>query len=360
MYVQKLGPLLTVLLGIGCDAQLAGGVASATDGIVAPDATQDATTAPPLPDGTTSPAPDGTTPAPPDATSPVPPDATSPQPDATKPPPGSWSLGQVPFAPSSSWNTAIPAGATYTKLAWPASTGYNYYVNWDAYSPAVYDSQPTDPLVQVAIPANWGWPAGNIPVRLAAGVTGATGTDGEILIIDGTTVHNFWQFNRTGTNTATAQAYGRADVVTDSGWGSKSPFLSAGIVATGSSQLAGLLVQAETDAGEIEHALQIALDSALQKPGFTGEAIAGDGSSPSGIAQEGQRLAIPPGISMPSGLSPLGQKVFRAMQKYGVFDIDVAGGTTVLRAQANAYDATTINNLVKDVQLLIPLLQLVQ
>ena len=341
----------------GCDSELSGGQ-TPLDGRISDTGADTGAlpgsdvASPPL-DSTTqqddgaSPVPDGTPPAP---------DAKPPVPDAK---PTGWTLGQVPFAPSSSWNTPIAAGATFSKLAWPASTGYNYYVNWDAYSPAVHLSQPSDPLVQVAIPANWGWPAGNIPVRVAAGVTGATGTDGEIVIIDGTTAHNFWQFKRTSNTTATAQAYGRADVVTDSGWGSKSPFLSAGIVATGSSQLAGLLVQAETDAGEIGHALQIALDSVLQKPGYTGEAIGGDGSSPSGIAQEGQRFAIPPAVSTPTGLSPLGQKVFRAMQTYGVFDIDVAGGTTVLRAQANAYDATTISGLRKDVQVLIPLLQLV-
>jgi hypothetical protein len=116
------------------------------------------------------------------------------------------------------------------------------------------------------------------------------------------------------------------------------------------------LVQAETDAGEIEHALQIALDSALQMPGFVGEAISSDGRSPSGISREGERLAIPPGTPMPGGLSTLGQKVFRALMKYGAFNIDVAGGTTVLRAQANAYDPATINALRADVNRLIPLL----
>src|SRR5262249_46371123 len=149
-------------------------------------------------------------------------------------------------------------------------------------------------------------------------------------------VHNCWQFTRTSDGAATCAAYGRTDVLTGPGWGSKSPFLAAGTVATGSSQLAGLLVQAETDAGEIEHALQITLDFPLQLPGAVGEAISSDGGSQTGIAQEGDRLAIPPSVAMPAGLSPLGQKVFRSMQRYGVFDIDVSGGTSNLRAQANA------------------------
>lgn len=65
-------------------------------------------------------------------------------------------------------------------------------------------------------------------------------------------------------------------------------------------------------------------------------------------------------MSMPAGLSPLGQKVFRAMQTYGVFDIDVAGGTTTLRAQANAYTSSAIDALRADVNKFMPLLQRVQ
>lgn len=264
---------------------------------------------------------------------------------------------KVPFSPASSWNTPIPANATYTKLNWPASTGYNYGVNWDGYSPAVYNPTGSDPMVAVAIPANWGYPAGNIMVRLKAGISGAKGTDGEIVVIEGTTVHNFWQFNRKSDTTATASAYGRADINTGTGWGSKSPFLSAGITACGASEYAGLLVQAETDAGEIKHALQLVGDYALMKPGFTGEAIAGDGGNPTGIIQEGQRLAVPRNLAMPNGLSALGQKVFRAYQSYGVFVNDVAGGTSVLRAQQNAYNAATINALSRDLLIITPMLQ---
>jgi hypothetical protein len=293
----------------------------------------------------------GTTPSldstlPPGADGPgVPPkkDIGGPKPDKPPPPPTGWTLGQVPFLPSSSWNTPIPASATYTKLPWPASAKLD--VNWENYTPGIYISLPSDPLVQVSIPEGWGYPAGKIAVRLASGVSGAAGQDGEILIVDGTTVHNFWQLTRTGTNSGTASSYGKTDVLKGTGWGSKSPFLSAGITASGSSMLAGLLVQAESDKGDVNHALQLALDYELQKPGYTGEAIAGDGSNANGVSKEGERLAIPPSAQMPGGLSPLGQKVFRALQKYGCFNIDISGGISILRVQANAYNASTINTL---------------
>jgi hypothetical protein len=62
---------------------------------------------------------------------------------------------------------------------------------------------------------------------------------------------------------------------------------------------------------------------------------------------------------MPSGLSPLGQKVFTAMQKYGAFVMDKAGGVTTIRAQANAFDDATITALWHDMDKITPKLQLV-
>jgi hypothetical protein len=51
--------------------------------------------------------------------------------------------------------------------------------------------------------------------------------------------------------------------------------------------------------------------------------------------------------------------VFRAYVKYGAFVIDVAGGTTNLRAQANGYDAATITALQSDLGRITPLLRAV-
>ena len=116
-------------------------------------------------------------------------------------------------------------------------------------------------------------------------------------------------------------------------------------------------MKAETDIGVIQHALQLAVDAKLVKSGFTGEAIAGDGGSPTGIVLEGDLLAIPPGTPMPSGLSPLGKEVFIALQTYGAYVVDVAGGVTTVRAQENAYDNATIQALRADMNKVLPLLQ---
>lgn len=273
----------------------------------------------------------------------------------------SFTLGQTPFAATSSWNTPIPTtGMTYTTLAWPTSTGYNYSVSWDSYSAAIFVASPTDPLVAVTYPAGWGYPGGTIYVHMPAAADGAPGTDGELLIIDGTKVHNFWIFDRTSLTTATASSYGRTDLIAGTGWGSPWPFFGAGITAAGSSQMAGILIQAETDAGEIHHALNIRADSTLVAPGAVGEAISSDGGTTGGMLQEGQRYAIPYSTTMPSGLSPLGQKVFRAFQNYGAFVTDVSTGTTTIGAQQNAYDDTTMTDLWHDCGSIIPLLKKVQ
>lgn len=60
---------------------------------------------------------------------------------------------------------------------------------------------------------------------------------------------------------------------------------------------------------------------------------------------------------MPSGLSPLGQKVFRALQKYGAYVTDVSGGCTTFGAQQNAYDDPTMTALWHDSGKIIPLLK---
>jgi hypothetical protein len=264
-------------------------------------------------------------------------------------------IGQRPFAASSSWNTPIEEGAVYQNVGWPP--GALFDVAWSSYSPAIYVASSSDPVVSVRRRAGWGYPAGVVKLRMPPNAKGAKGSDGELLVIDGGIAHNFWQFKRSNSAKAAANSYGATNVVTSSGWGHTSPFLGAGIVAAGSSQLAGMLVQAETDRGEIAHALQISIDASLAQPGHLGEAISGDGPNPDGLVQEGQRLAIPPNARMPAGMSPLGQKVFRALQIYGAFVIDKAGGVTNLRAQANAYNNATITALQRDWASVAPMLE---
>jgi hypothetical protein len=271
----------------------------------------------------------------------------------------SFSLATTPFSSTSDWNTPIPAGATYTQLNWPAFTGYNYNVIAGI---ATYVSSPSDPIVVVSVPAGWGYRGGTVDVQLPSGATGTgqpTTGDAPLVVVDGDIVYDFWQFNRTSDTTATASAYGEANVATGTGFGTSSPFLSAGISAIGSNQLGGELVAAQTDTGVINHALELQVDSSLISPGAVGPAIASDGGSTTGIVQEGELLAIPQGTPMPAGLSPLGQEVFTALENYGAYVVDQAGGVTQIMAQSNGYSAATLAAMRNDMGAILPLLEAV-
>ncbi len=281
-----------------------------------------------------------------------------------------WQLGSPPFAQTSLWNKLIPANKTYTTIAWPVAgspaTGGNVYaydVTWARTGFPVYVNAITDPMVAVTCPATWGWSA-NPSLRVPVGATGAfphpPGNDSPIIIIDSATnvAWNFWQFIRTSDTTATAQSQGRANVNTDTGFGDPNG-TGAGIAAAGSSELGGLIIQAETDKGVIGHALEMYAANELLNGTFIAPAIATDGPTPGAPLSEGMLLAIPPG-PMPTGLSPLGQIVFRALQNYGAYITERGGqGASGFRAQQNAYDSTIMNALSADAPTLVRLLKVV-
>jgi hypothetical protein len=271
-----------------------------------------------------------------------------------------FNLASTPFSSTSAFNQQVNTGATYTQINWSTGGGV-YEATWANTGFPVYVASSSDPVVQVSVPASWGWPGGTVSIHVPAGATGAPTSspnpDAPLIVIepDGT-VYNFWRFNRTSDTTATAQSYGEANVATGTGWGSSNG-TGAGTTAVGSNYLGGLLVQAQTDTGTINHALELAVANNLLAPGYVSPAISSDGYTVGAPLQEGQHLAIPPGTPMPSGLSPLGQEVFRALQQYGAYITDRGGGETALRAQFNAYNATTISALDTDLNKLIPMLE---
>ena len=228
----------------------------------------------------------------------------------------------IPFVSTSSWNTRIPtSGVTYSALNF---TGGGW-VNHGQYSfPLVFGSA-SDPLVTINAPNTWGWPAQQIQLRIPAGVDGSPGTDGSLIIVDGSTEYNFWQFRRAGPSgtTATVESWTRTNTVTGTGWGQLSPFLGAGIHSTGSSCWAGLLCGNQLTAG-INHAIGVTLGQQLSTSQFVGEAIASDGQG--GPVPQGARLAIPRNVAMPGGMPVQGQNLWTAFQEYGGFVNDSAPG----------------------------------
>jgi hypothetical protein len=230
-----------------------------------------------------------------------------------------------PFSATSPWNTPLAADTTWRDE--PALRADHWWVNRESYSIPVVRAAATDPSVAVSVPASWGWPAGVVSLHVPVGVSGADGSDGALTVVSDGTAYDFWQFQRVDATHASAAAYAEADVVGGTGFGTVDPFRGAGIRAAGSSGLGGLLTASDVDAAAIPHALAVSVLGTLLQPGYVAPAISGDGSSPTGVLPTGTRLGIPAGTPMPTGLSPLGQSIFRALVTYGAFVVDQHSGT---------------------------------
>ena len=258
------------------------------------------------------------------------------------------------FRANSLWNTPIAS----EPVKWADQAGLrsgSWWVNWDSYSNPVVLGSASDPVVSVTVPASWGWPAGGLKVHVPSGVTGASGTDASLVVIDGSTVYDFWQFSRSSNTAASASSYAQSDIVQGSGWGSSSPQKGAGIRAAGSSGLAGEIYGDELTQG-IHHALAFAATSAAGLDGPSRPpAISGDGPA------EGTRVGIPPGTAKPGNLSVQGGRTWDALQTYGAWLVDrTSGGSPcVFNADPRSVSQADVDALLGDLDKITPALRVV-
>ena len=113
--------------------------------------------------------------------------------------------------------------------------------------------------------------------------------------------------------------------MTGSGWGRASPFLGAGIRASGSSSLGGLIVGDDLAGDDYRHALAVSVLRSALSAAVVAPAIAGEGGS--GSIPMGGRIGIPAGTPMPGGLSSMGVRMWNTLTRYGVYVVDVHGGS---------------------------------
>ena len=238
-----------------------------------------------------------------------------------------------PFANSSPWN-ALADDTPYSFDEHPELDDDHWWVNLGEWSIPVVNSAPGDPMVAVTASASHGRPATVVNVRIPAGVSGAppAGGDGTLQVNETNGIsHSFWRFVRTSTTTATAQAYGSTPLDAD-GFTDPATGLNAGIRAAWCSPMAGLLTGPEIAAGEIEHALAVALPNSMLARGWVAPALQEDSDAASayyGSIPMGSRLVVPPSATMPPGLSALGQKIWRAARRYGFLVVDRADSPTL-------------------------------
>ena len=109
-----------------------------------------------------------------------------------------------------------------------------------------------------------------------------------------------------------------------------------GETASGLSNLATEITEADIASGSINHAIGIVvLGDACN--GYVYPADRGDCGSYPGQPAEGQWFRFPAGLAMPGGLVPFAQMVFKAIQSYGAVVVDQGGAVGLNVDQPSAW-----------------------
>lgn len=141
-------------------------------------------------------------------------------------------------------------------------------------------------------------------------------------------IWEFWQFNQVSSGHYEACWGGEATLSTFNG-----VFPNGyGDSATGISYLATTITEGDIESGAIDHAIGFIVP---QCNGSVYPADRTDCGSDPGQPAEGQWFRFPSNLTMPSGLSPFAQMVFKAIQTYGMVVIDQGGAVMLAAEQTN-------------------------
>lgn len=236
---------------------------------------------------------------------------------------------------------------TRLRAAIAGEWGFNAAVNAYQYNSAFYTATPSTPRHTVAFYdcQNKGWtpnglfdgPQYFVDVPIPNGAVPATGTDSQMGIYDPSTdqLWEFWVMRRTATGGWEACWGGRVDDVSTSDGTFPEPF---GVSASGLVMAGGVVSIQEAARGEIDHALYLTVTEAKALL-FSHPANRTDGRSEGDdILVEGQRLRLDPSLDVRTlGLTPFGEAVARAAQKYG-FIVSDLGGTVSIATESGRPD----------------------
>lgn len=168
----------------------------------------------------------------------------------------------------------------------------------------------------------------------------ATGTDAQLSIFEPATdrLWEFWQFKRTPTGGWSACWGGRVDDLSASDGRFPVPF---GASASGLLMTGGVIGIAEAARGEINHAIYLTVKEASTLVSYPANRTDGTSLDPAYL-REGQRLRLDPALDVTTlGLSPLGEAIARAAQKYGFIVADRGGTVGVATQSGRAVEART-------------------
>lgn len=246
--------------------------------------------------------------------------------------------GQKPYTPGSPWNTPIPANAAVdansanmiatitangSMRSDPSQYTYPLYITNSSSSRVTFTCSGT---ISVNNTDGSRTTVSSLPgVPVPSGMTASTGSDAQIIIIDGVTgdEYDIWKFvSPSGCTNMTKYVNGvnRSAV--------ENSYVSRG---AGVPYFAGLIRPWEVAAGQINHALAFAYNQ--PKSGrCVYPASKTDGSSSNTYAiPEGARLQLDPSLDVNSisGLSATGKMIARALQVYGAYVIDYSGSNKI-------------------------------
>lgn len=250
-----------------------------------------------------------------------------------------------PFSATSPWNTPTPPSTRWFDAPalrrLPGGSARHWWVNTK--SVGIVWTSARDPLWTFVLPdyvaPEWhrNRPASTFRFRAPSDLQAGTDSDRILVVIDAVTGNyvELWESEvdartRTVTNRPGQPGWARGNAITGPGAGTISN--NDGVRASNFSWAAGLITGADLARRRIDHALVVSLTIDTLRGGsppvgpYRAPATSGNGAWPRGTIVMGSRIGIPRGVPRPRDLSPTGVMVFDALQQYGAFVGDFAGG----------------------------------
>lgn len=168
----------------------------------------------------------------------------------------------------------------------------------------------------------------------------AQGTDAQLSIYEAATdrMWEFWQVKRTPSGGWSACWGGRIDSLSNSHGVFPVPF---GATASGLVMAGGVIGIQEAARGEIDHAIYLTVKEASTLISYPANRTDGASADP-GHLREGQRLRLDPSLDVTTlGLTPLGEVIARAAQRYGFIVSDRAGSVGLATQSGRAQEHRT-------------------
>jgi hypothetical protein len=292
--------------------------------------------------------------------------------------PAPWDVSERPFSASSPFNTPTPAETTWvdnkalhvldasydegSTMHWWVNHGSPIWVGTDADPVWTFDmksfvderfnrNRPTTTITGIHAPEQ---------------LSGNNDDDNVLFVVNGTTYYEVWLAEIDhARHVVTGSAWATGDIVDGPGAGTLGN--NDGVRASNFSWAAGQITGADIAAGTIDHALEVSLTAfQLASTKWTAPATAPDRQG-YGTIQMGSKIGIPAGVGKPDGLSSIGSMVFDALQTYGAYAGDYAGGPwptlytdplTVTDREVEPLFAFWDHNGSADMEKIIPLLRI--